>query len=198
MSKVTIYATGNPLEDVTRAELIQESNAEYVIPPSSWRTWDALQTNLPGTAAADDLELTTGTLGTNFPSLQAGDIGGTASTRYAATTVFLPPEYDDGESAALRCSGGMLTTVCDASCTVDFQCYINDGDATSSADIVTTSAQTINSLTFANKDFTLTSTNLAAGSELFIRIAITYSDTGDLGVMIPVAGKVSLLLDIRG
>lgn len=200
MAKLTIRKTGTDiLEDINRTELSQDENQIYVIAPSEWKTWDAMQTNLPGTAAADDLELTTGTLGTNFPCIQTGDLKAAgATTRYAATTVKIPPEYDDGETITIRVSGGMLTTVSDTTATIDFEAYNNDGDNTSSADLVTTAAQSINSLTFANKDFVVTPTNVLRGDELVIRMAIAVNDGATGTAVIGCAGKVSLLLDVRG
>jgi hypothetical protein len=60
-----------------------------------------------------------------------------------------------GETITLRLSAGMLTTVASSSCTVDVEMYLTNRESlVSGSDLCATSATTINSLTFANKDFT--------------------------------------------
>jgi len=201
MAKITIRQqnTNSVIEDVARSEIALESNAVYALPLEQWRTWDAMATNLPGTPATDDLGLVTGTLGTDFPSLQTGDLKTAgATTRYAACTVTLPPEYEAGSTIKIRASAGMVTTISDGTATIDFECYPSDEDATASADIVSTSAASINSLTFANKDFTVTGTNRNPGDQFQIRVAIAVTDTASGTAVIGCAAKVSLLLSVRG
>ena len=83
----------------------------------------------------------------------------------------------------------MGTTVAGTSCVVDVEAYKVGKDNTLGSDICATSATTINSLTFANKDFTITAGTLAAGDVLDIRITITVVDIrGDkvrLGIEAP-------------
>ena len=73
---IRITNTNSWIEDLARSEILLETNAVYAIPMEKFRVWNAMHTNLPGTAATDDLELTTGTLATDFPSLQTGDLDG--------------------------------------------------------------------------------------------------------------------------
>ena len=60
-----------------------------------------------------------------------------------------------------------------------------------------TAATTINSLTFANKDFTITSSSLAAGDILDVRIAIAITDSATGTAVIGEIGAIEFLLDIR-
>lgn len=184
---------------IARTQLAQEDLAVNVIPMTSLRVWDALQTNLPGTAATDDLALIGGTFASASPKVSAGDLKAAgATTRYARFQVALPVNYVSGETVTLRIYCGMGTTVAATSCTVDAQVYESDGAAGISADLCTTNAQSMNSLTFANKDFTITPTALAAGDVLDVRIAVTCTDGATGTVVEPIIGKISLLCDVKG
>ena len=164
-------ATSVTYTDVPRAGLLQENLAVYPVPWTAFRVWDAFQTNLPGTPATDDLGLVGGTFGTDPPSLQTEDLKAAGATNnYARFVVALPPEYVAGESVQVRCSAAMLTTVADTSATLDVVAYESDREIGISADLVTTSATSINSLTWANYSFSLTSTNLAPGDLLDVRL----------------------------
>jgi hypothetical protein len=169
----------------------------FVIPWTAWRVWDALATNLPGTAADDDLGLIGGTFATASPSIQSVDFGGGNTTAYARTQISLPWEYEDGQTVTLRFHAGMLTTVADNACTLDVQCYESNEETGISADLCTTAAQSINSLVLADIDFTITPTSLAAGNMLDVRIAVVATDAGNLGVMKAIIGAAKLLCDVR-
>lgn len=193
-----LIVTGD-LPDIDRADLSLEQNACYLIPWTYWRVWDAFQTNLPGTAATDDLALIGGTFGTNAPSIQAGDLKAAgATTRYARCVVRIPPEFQTGNSVTIRAHAGMKTTVADTSCTIDFSAYRSDLEDGVGSDLVTTAATSINSLTEADKDFVVDSTTLLPGDYLDIRMAITCTDGATVTAVIPFVGSVELLLDIRG
>lgn len=186
-------------DNVSRSQITQEPLAEYPVKLTDFRTWDAMATNLPGTAAADDLALTGGTFGTNTPSLNTGDLKAAgATTQYARVLLELPPEYDTGETVVLRLHAGMVTTVSDGTATIDVECYESNGEAGLGSNLCATAATTINSLTLADKDFTITSTSLAPGDVLDVRIAIAINDTATGTTVQGRVGKVSLLCDIRG
>lgn len=182
---------------ITRSQMQQNSNAPLPILPFHWRTWDTMLV-LPAAAAADDLGSVPGTFGTNVITLQAGDVKATSSTRYAITQIALPENYEDGQTVTLRIRGGMETTVSDTSCVVDAVVYEVGTDGTPSSDICATAAQSINSLTEADKDFTITPTDLVAGDVLEIRIAVTWVDSSTVTTVTPVIYKVTLLYDARG
>lgn len=199
LSGATLSAAG-ALSAVLRATLAQDALAKYPIELTRMRVWDALQTNLPGTAAADDMGLITGTLGTDAPTLQGVDFGGTSTDEMCRFQFQLPPEYDAGETITLRVRAAMLTTVSDGTATVDAEVYKQDGDGAVGSDICATAATTINAAadTPVDVDFTVTPTGLVAGDVLDIRLAFGGSDTGNAGVMIPEISAVTMLLDIKG
>lgn len=187
------------MPSIARSGLTQDANQVFSVPLSAFRVWDAIATNLPGTSANDDLGLAGGTFGTDGPKLTTGDLKAAgATTRYARAQLRLPPEYDDGETVTLRISGGMETTVSDTTATVDVEAYKVDREGSVGSDICATAATTINSLTFANVDFTITATGLAAGDLLDVRIAVAVNDAATGTAVIASLGAVELLLDIRG
>lgn len=158
---------------INRTNLITEANTVFDLPLTGFRVWDAFQTNLPSIGAADDLGLAGGAFGTNVPFLKTQDLNAAgAVTEYARTSFILPENYVSGGTITLRLRAGMLTSVASVSGTVDAQAYLSARDTlVSGSDLVTTSAISANSLTFANCDFTITPTSRVAGDVLDIRIA---------------------------
>jgi len=198
-SLVVTGAFDLPNGALSRTEVAQEALVAYPIPFSAWRVWDAPQTVLPGTSANDDLGIYDGTFATGTPYVATYDVkAADAVTLYARAMLALPPEYDAGQTAQIRFSAGMLTTVADTTATIDVSIYESDKDTTSTGDLIDTAAQSINSLTFANKDFTITPTNLAVGDELDVRVAIAVNDGATATSVVAAIGYAALLLDIRG
>jgi hypothetical protein len=196
---ITLTGGGSILPNVTRANLELEQNVEHHIPFTQWRVWNAFETNLPGTAASDDLALIGGTFGTNAPSIQAGDLKAAgATTRYARCVVAVPHNFQTGYTVKIRVHAGMKTTVADVSCTVDFSAYRSGEDDTVGSDLVTTSATNINSLTEADFDFVVDAATLLPGDLLDIRMAIACNDGATATAVIPYVGSVAMLFDIRG
>jgi hypothetical protein len=191
---------GSLSPDLPRSSIAQLALAEFVVPMVSLRTWDAIGTNLPGTAANDDLGLDGGTWATDSPCITTGDVKGvsTEAHRYARFQVALPPEYEAGETVVLRCHAGMKTTVADQSCTLDVVAYKSNDEAGIGSDICATAAQSMNSLTDADLDFTITPTGLTAGDVLDVRLDVAYHDDATGTAVIGQIGKISLLCDIRG
>jgi hypothetical protein len=186
------------MPSLSRSDLQQENNAEYTIPHTAWRVHDALDTLLPDPSAADDIGID-GTFGTGPIKLTCGDLKAAgATTRYARTQVVLPPEYVAGETITLRFSAGMLTTVADNTCTLDVEAYALDDEGGISADLCTTSAQSMNSTSFANLDFTITPTGRSAGDSIDVRIAIACNDAATGTTVEPAVGTAKLLCDIKG
>ena len=169
----------------------------YQIPVTAMRVHDAMSTVLPAAAAADDMGVVTGTPGTDAPNLQGVDFGGTSTDEKCGFQFQLPQTYRDGETITLRCKAGMLTTISDGTATLDCECWPDDNDGTVSADICATAAQSINSLTLADIDFTITPTGLVNGDMLNFRLTFGGSDTGNAGVMIPTVTRVEVLCDIN-
>lgn len=183
---------------IARSALTQDDLAEYVVKLSDCKVHDAMATTLTGTANNDDMAYITGTPGTDAPTLQGVDFGGTTSDEKCAFEFVLPPEYVAGQTITLAVTASMVTTVSDGTATIDAECWVADDAGAVGSDICATAAQSINSLTPATKSFTITPTSRAPGDRLIIRLSFAGSDTGDAGVMIPEIQKVALLLDIKG
>lgn len=182
-----------------RTDLTQENNARFKIQPTEWRVWNAMQTVLPGTSASDDLGLYGGTFGTGSPSIQTYDLKNAgATTCYARCTFQLPYNYVAGQSVTIRAHAGMLTTVASATATIDFEVYRSDDEAGIGSDLCTTAATTINSLTLADKDFTITPASLLPGDTLDIRMAVAINDSATGTAVIGIVGSVEVLLDVKG
>lgn len=184
---------------IARAKLAQRVLAAHNIGLEKFRVWDALATNLPGTSATDDLGFITGTFATDPPYIGTSDLKAAgATTRYARVIVPLPHDYEDGNTVNLRCIAGMKTTVADVSATIDVEAWRIDEDGTiGAADLVTTSATTINSLTAANKDFVVTATTLVAGDALDVRITMAVNDAATVTAVIGAMWAFKLLADLR-
>jgi hypothetical protein len=186
------------LPTIPRSRLVQDTLAHFVVPMISLRVWDALATNLPGTATNDDLAIDGGTWATNSPTITTGDVKASASSRYARFQVSLPAEYEGGQTVVLRCHAGMKTTVADVACTLDAVAYKSNQEAGIGSDICATAATTINSLTDADIDFTITPTGLTAGDVLDIRLEVAYHDDATGTAVIAEIGAIELLCDIKG
>jgi hypothetical protein len=181
-----------------RAKLAQRVLGADSRPLSDCRTWDARGTNLPTAGASDDLGYVTGTLGTHLPNIQTGDLKNAgATTRYAGIVIPVPEDYETGETLTLRLTAGMMTTVASASATIDAQVYLSTADGLVGADICATAAQSINSLTAADKDFSITETGIVAGDMLDVRIAIAVNDSATVTAVIGRLVAIKLLADRR-
>ena len=195
---ISIKDTG--VSPQTRASILkQDALAIFPVRLTGLRVWDAFHTNLPGTAATDDLALIGGTFGTSPPVVSAGDCKALGATsRYARFMVELPECYEAGETVTLSLSAGVVTTVASVSCTVDVECYELDKIGGIGSDLCSTAATTINSLVFAAKSFTITSSGLVAGDVLDIRITIAVNDAATVTAVTPTIAAIDLLCDIKG
>lgn len=188
-----------PGTGITRGKFAQEALASYMIPWTAFRVHDAYGTNLPATPSTDDLGLVGGTFGSATPSIQTEDLKAAgATTSYARFSVQLPPEYDAGETVIIRVHAGMLTTIADNAATLDVECYESNSEAGVSADLCATAATSINDLTLADKDFTITATSLVAGDWLDVRLKTVVTDAATGTAVKAIIGKVALCCDIRG
>lgn len=185
--------------DIERTKLEQNTLVPFPIDLAAvCKVWDARQTNLPGTAAADDLAIITGTFGTNAVRIRSSDGKATSITQRLGFELIVPAEYDPGQTLTLRIRAGMVTTISDTTATVDVEARKLDEDGAVGSDICTTAATTINSLTKANCDFTITPTGLVAGDRLDIRVTITITDGATGTAVIGEISRIVPLVDIRG
>lgn len=193
---------GGDNPEILRSDLRQDNLALYTIPWTAWRVWDAFHTNLPGTAATDDLGLIGGTLATNAPSLQTQDhkSAGSSQDNYARCMVTLPPEYSAAETVQIRFTCGMKTNLADQAALLDLVVHESDLDDTVSADLVTTSPTTMNIIvpTMTTINFNVTSTTLVPGDILDIRVHTAVDDNNTGTPVIGFIGGAWLLCDIKG
>lgn len=183
---------------IARSKLAQDQLAKFPISPTGFRVWDDFN-SLIGTAATDDLGITSTTYGTNGPVITAGDIMGATVTRYARALVAMPLEYDDAETVLIRIHAGMLTTIADTSCTVDVEIFESGKDGTNNnTDLVATAAKSINFLGFQDYDFTVTATDLVPGDILDMRLTVAGQDDNGVTAVTPTLGEVALVCDIKG
>ncbi len=184
---------------IATSKLAQRTNAKHVVPVESYRTWDARTTLIPSSAANDDLGLVTGTFGTDFPTLETGDLKAAGSTsRKVGFSFVLPPNFDAGETVSVQVRAGMETTVADAAATIDVECYASDSDGNVGSDLCTTAAQSANSLTLANLDFAITSTSLNPGDVLDVVVTFLVNDAATGTAVTGVIPEIRVLLDTRG
>lgn len=192
-------SVGSRISALSRTELLQSDNFVFPVAMTDWRVHDAIQTNLPGTSASDDLGLYGGTFGTSQPLIRTYDVKAAgAQSLYARALIRLPESYKAGETVTLRLSAGMITTVADTSCTINVNAYRIGKDNTIGSQLCPTGAVTMNSLTFTNKDFTITASTLGPGDVLDTRIVIAVNDAASAGVVIAAIAGVDLLCDIQG
>ena len=183
---------------ISPSKLGQKVLAEFVVPAEAFKTWDAVASNLPASAASDDLGLVTGTWLTNPVRITAGDCKNLgATTRRAYFSIPIPDNYDDGETIQVRIRAAMETTVASTSCTVDLEAVVG-ASGVASADLVSTAAQSMNSLTPANFDFSITPSSVDPGQLLECRLSIACNDTATGTAVTPAIYKISLLADTRG
>ena len=109
----------------------------------------------------------------------------------------MPECYQAAETVTLILSAGMKTTVADTTCTVDIEAYKIDKITGISADLCATAATTINSLTFANKTFTITATTLSAGDVLDCRVTIACNDAATGTAVTPTIAGFDLVCDLQ-
>jgi len=189
---------GSLLPGLSRSSLVQATE-RHKISLENFRIHDAFQTTLPGTSSSNDLALVGGTFATNSPSLQTADLKTAGSTsNYARVTFNLPCSYVTGATCQVRVWAKMKTTVADTAATVDIECYRSGDGADIGADLCTTSATTMNSLTLASKDFTITPTSLLPGDTLDIRVTVLVNDAAGATAVIGMVGAVELLLGTKG
>lgn len=158
--------------------------------------WDDLSLKLTNTPATTYLGLVTGTYGTNPPTLQTGDLKSAGSTtRRGRIILALPDRFPAAGSVSLRAIAGMKTTVADTTATVLVDAYQLLDDGTLSALLTSGTGVTCNSLTLANKDFTVTSSGLSPGDRLDVRVSIAVNDGAGVTAVIGLLQSLILRCD---
>jgi len=184
---------------LTRASLDAETSAKYAIPFERWRVWNSGAV-LPNVSALDDLGLYTGTFATDTSSLKTYDVKTVGATNlYARQTITMPAEYVATQAARIRLACGMVGAVADASCSVDVEAYLSNGEGVKTgSDLQSVAATSCNSLVFADIDYTLDGSVLSPGSEIDVRINVAVNDGAGGASVQAVIGAAYLLCTIRG
>lgn len=148
----------------------------------------------------DDLAITQAAFGTGLPYLTTGDVKAAGTmTRRARTMFTIPPEYVAGATVQFRFAAGMVTTVADTTATVDVECYKSARTTVKTgSDLVTTSATSINSVTFGEKAFDLTAGGLSPGDVLDIRVTVAVNDAAGSTAVIGAIAHAEVLLEVKG
>lgn len=158
------------------------------------RTADLSQ--LPTAADGTNLGLAAGTHGTSGAKLITSAVSSGGSATEAARFLFaLPGEYVDGRTVTLRVRARAADTA-GTSATVDAEVCKTDGEGGVGADLCATDARDANSASWADLDFTVTPTSLAAGDLLDVEITAAVDDTGGDGAQVEI-GAVTVLLDSK-
>jgi hypothetical protein len=184
--------------DIATTKLAQRVLAESIVPLTQARTWDSVAVNLPAAAASDDLGLVSGTWGTNPARITAGNVrilGATTRRLYVAIPI--PANYEDGQTIELQIRAKMETAIADVSCTIDAEAYVG-ADGALGSDLVTTSAQSMNSLSAAAYTFTINATGVDPGDLLEVRLSIASNDAATATAVTPAIYSIALLCDTRG
>lgn len=195
---VTVTDWSKVTPGIPRINLLQQTLDPFVIPLTEFRVWNAMHTNLPGTSATDDLALTSNGV-TDSVTIQTSDLDSAgATTRYASVLLPVPAEYVGAQTLTLRFHAGMKTNVADNTATLDVEAYLSDEEEGLGADICATAVTTINSVTLADIDFTITPATLSPGSLLLVRIAVAVNDAATGAPVIGIIGSAKLLCDTQG
>lgn len=194
-----LNVSGQITGNVARANMVIDTTVVQRIPLSLLRVWDAFGTNLPAVGSSDDIGLAAGTFGTAIPYLKSQDMNAANSvTEYARFQVTLPPEYVAYSQVYLRACMGMLTVAASVANSIDFEAYIcARSTLVSGSDIVTTSAQSNLTTTLADKDFTLTSSALTAGTTLDVRVTMA-CNSATASSHFAVCSHIELIYNIKG
>jgi hypothetical protein len=148
----------------------------------------------------DDLQYVSGTFGSSPPYVGTPDLKAAgAGTRYARLLVRIPPDFEgNNQTLTLRLISGMKTTVADTLATIDVEAWRIDADGTyGAADVCTSAAATINSLTAASKDFNIDPSTLSPGDLLDVRVAVAVTDAASVTAVIGAIWQAEFQADLR-
>lgn len=185
---------------IDRSKLAEDALVSFPIDMSNARVWDAVNTLLTATANNDDLAFVGGTFGTDQPMIKTGDLSAAGSTtrRCRFCQVDVPAEYVAGGDFQIRVIAKMDGLAADTSCTVDIEAYKVDKNDGVGSDLCTTAAQSMNSTTVANYDFTISAATLSRGDWLDVRLTIVMNDAAGYGNVQGLVCSIERRCDIQG
>lgn len=193
----------SPLKD--RDDILAQASLQsFPIPLTSFRVYDDMNLLLPSAGGGNDLGIVEGAHGTATPTLQTQDhkAAGSPQNNNARVLVQLPWEYIAASTVKIRFMAGMITTIADQSATTSIDCSVykqqDDPDDAIGSDLCATDPITsVNSLTFAAQDFTITSTGLSAGDILDVLVTTAVDDDATGTAVIMGISWAKLLCDVR-
>lgn len=191
-----ISLSGN-LQSILRSDMLQENLVVNAVPWAHMRTFDAYATPLAAAPTSDDLGLSGGTIGSASPMIISTTSSGTTVTQKLRFEFILPSEYIPAGRVYVRLHS-RVAVVANVSATVDISAYESNSEAGISADLCITGATTINSATWADRDFILTATGLIVGSRLDVLVTVALDDTGAANACIANIGSIEILCDTKG
>ncbi|MCU0872012.1 MAG: hypothetical protein MUE50_06670 [Pirellulaceae bacterium] len=183
-----------------RTQMLAYTGQKFDLPLHSWMTDGAAPVPI-GTPASTNLGIVGGTWGSAGHAIRTKDEknNGGATSSYAVNTYMLPENYKGDGVLQIEVRAGMNTTVASATAVVDVEAYKLDADGTpTGSDLVTTDAQSINSLTLATKTFTIDGTGLVAGDKLMIRLTMTINDTATGTAVKGEVKRTTMLVETQG
>jgi hypothetical protein len=92
----------------------------------------------------------------------------------------------------------METNPSDGTATVDLQAWKPDGAGAVGSDLCTTAAQSINSLTAADKDFTIDASGIDPGDKLLCVLSLAVVDGATATAVTPAVYAITRRCDTRG
>ena len=93
----------------------------------------------------------------------------------------------------------MLTTISDGTATIDFSVYaMDESDISHGADLVTTGATSINSISLAAKSFVVTPSGKVAGDEFSVLMTVAITDSATGTAVLGLVSKLYVNLQVRG
>lgn len=188
----------SPSAGFERTQMALVTLDEFPHSIQGWKKFDSIDANLPAAATGSYLGCITGTFGTAANQLQSSDSKNTTVTQKARRQEPMPNHFVDGTATSkYRIHAGMKTTVANGSATVDLSIYKIEDDGTVGSDLVSTSAQSINSLTDNDFDFSFDSSGLAPGDLLDIQITVAITDSATGTAVIGLVRKTTLLCNVQ-
>ena len=180
-----------------RSDLTQDDLASYPIPLSAFRKKARLDVSLDSSPSAPDLGTIDNTFGTAAPTLEteSQQTNGGEAIHNARFQFPVPIEYVNGQTVTIRVNAGMRGGTADTHANLDVVCVRT---AAANTDICATAAQSINNTTAANKDFTITPTNVVSGDILDVVISTLIEDMSSSSGIYGQIKSVEVLLDVKG
>jgi len=193
-----LQVPGN-LPTYPRSSLATDTNQILALPFHIWRQTAAVATALSGTSSGSDLGYYTGTFGTIGSYIGTSDLKTAGSTTRTARCLFvLPPEYVAASTVSVRFSAGCITTISDTTATLSVDVRKTARDRTIGSNLYSGAALDIRSVTFADKQFALSSTGLLPGDILDIKATIIINDAATGTAVIGAWAAAEIYTSIQG